>query len=360
MRLRTWKAGDIRRGTRVLLRIDANVSLTRGRAIIGVHDKIAKTLPEILRLQRRGAAVILMTHFGRPRGKQTEFSVAPLARAIGTAIGTRITLADDIVGKDAKRLAATLTPGQIMMLENLRFDPHEEKNDAEFARALAGLADVYVNNAFGVCHRAHASVAAITKHLPSFAGSLLKEEVAQLSKPIKKPFVLVVGGNKLETKVPLLLSLGKRADAVLLGSGLMSAFHASCPAPDAVMVIRTLKHKLHMPLDVRCNRAGDVVDVGRETEQSFPALFRGAKTIVWNGPLGIIEHHEGVSGTQALLRAIAGAKRARTIVGGGETAALVEQSAFAEKMTLLSTGGGAMLAFLAGEPMPGLQPLFVE
>lgn len=357
MKLRTWTIHDIPRGARVLLRIDANVGLTRGRAVIGVHDKIAKTLPEILRLQQRGARIILITHFGRPVGKQTEWSVAPLARAIGAVIGTKIALAEDIVGNHAKRLSATLPEGGVMMLENLRFDPREAKNDAEFARSLAALADVYVNNAFGVCHRAHASVAAITKFLPSFAGSLLQEEVLQLSKPSKKPFVLIVGGNKLETKVPLLLSLGKKADAVVLGSGLMPAFNAVCPSPDAEMVVRTLKHKLRMPLDLRCGRLGDVIDIGRETELSFPELLHGAKTIVWNGPLGIAERHEGASGTRALLKAIAGVKGARTIVGGGETVALVEASPYAGKMTLLSTGGGAMLAFLAGENMPGLVAL---
>ncbi|MBI1908254.1 phosphoglycerate kinase [Candidatus Uhrbacteria bacterium] len=357
MQLRTWTAKDIRRGAKVLLRIDANVALHRGRAVVGTHDRIAKTLPEIARLRDRGAAVILMTHFGRPRGVQTEFSVAPLARAIGAALGTRVARADDVVGKDAKRHAADLQPGEVMMVENLRFDRREEQNDDAFARALAALGDVYVNNAFGVCHRAHASVAAMTRHLPSFAGSLVAEEVKQLTKPMKKPFVLVVGGNKLETKVPLLLALGKNADAVFLGSGLMSAFNIVCPAADAEMVVRTLKHKIRMPRDLRCDRHGAVIDVGRETEQSFAELLHGAKTIVWNGPLGITERTEGESGTRAFMKALGAVKGARIIVGGGETVDVMAASPYADKVALLSTGGGAMLAFLAGEDMPGLAPL---
>lgn len=357
MKLRTWTTKDIVRGSRVLVRIDANVALHRGRVVVGTHDRIAKTLPEIERLRARGAAVILMTHFGRPRGKQTEYSVAPIASAIGRALGCKVALADDIVGNDAKRHAAALQPADVMMVENLRFDRREEMNDHTFAKALASLGDVYVNNAFGVCHRAHASVVAVTKYLPSFAGSLVVQETTELTKPMRRPFVLVVGGNKLETKVPLLLSLGKKADAVLLGSGLMPAFNVLSPAPDAAMVVRTLKHKLRMPRDLRCGSRGEVIDVGRETEQSFPELLHGAKTVVWNGPLGIVERHEGVSGTKAFLKAMAAVPGARTIVGGGETVDVVEASPYAERMTLVSTGGGAMLALLAGEDMPGLVPL---
>lgn len=357
MKLRTWTNKDIVRGRRVLLRIDANVALHNGRAIIGVHDRIAKSLPEIERLRKRGAGVILMTHFGRPRGKQTEFSVAPVANAIGRALGCKVALADDVVGKDALHRAKNLQPGEVMMIENLRFDRREEANDHTFAKALAGLGEVYVNNAFGVCHRTHASVSAITKYLPSFAGSLVAREVKELSKPMKRPFVLVVGGIKLETKVPLLLALGKKADSVVLGSGLVSAFNVLSPAPDALMVVRTLKHKLRMPRDLRCGQRGEVIDVGHETEQSFAELLHKAKTIVWNGPLGIVERHEGASGTKSLLRAMAAVPGARTIVGGGETVDVVEASPYAGQMTLLSTGGGAMLSFLAGEEMPGLVPL---
>lgn len=357
MKLRTWTNKDIVRGQRVLLRVDANVSLHNGRAVVGVHDRIAKTLPEIERLRKRGAAVILMTHFGRPRGKQTEFSVAPIAMEIGRALGCKVALADDVVGKDAVQRAKDLKPGDVMMIENLRFDRREEANDHAFAKALAGLGEMYVNNAFGVCHRTHASVVAITKFLPSFAGSLVDKEVKELSKPMRRPFVLVIGGIKLETKVPLLLALSKKADAVILGSGLVSAFNVLSPAPDAAMVVRVLKHKLRMPRDLRCGQRGEVIDIGRETEQSFAELLHKAKTIVWNGPLGIVERHEGASGTKALLRAIAGVPGARTIVGGGETVDVVEASPYAGRMTLLSTGGGAMLSFLAGEEMPGLLPL---
>ncbi len=357
MKLRAWKNSDIKHGARVLLRIDANVPLVNGRVVVGTHDRIAKTLLEIVRLQARGTRLIIATHFGRPNGKQTEFSVAPIAKAIGRALGMKVVLAEDVVGKSAERLAETLAPGEIMMIENLRFDRREEKNDFTFARSLAGLADVYVNNAFGVCHRAHASVSAVTKFLPSFAGGLLREEITQLSKPMKKPFVLVVGGNKLETKVPLLLTLGKKADAVLLGSGFVNAFAADMRSVGATKVQRTLGDALRLPDDVRTTRQGQAIDIGPKTEREFARVLRGAKTIVWNGPLGIVEKKEGEFGTRALIRAIVNVKGARTIIGGGETVDVVERSSHAEDFTLLSTGGGAMLSFLSGEPMPGLVPL---
>ncbi len=355
--LKTWKAGDIKRGTRVLLRIDANVDLVRGRAVIGKHDKIAKALPEILKLQARGAAIIIMTHLGRPRGKQTEFSVAPIAKAMGKALGTKIAVAEDVVGKDALRLASTIKPGQIIMLENLRFDKREEANDETLAELLASFGDVYVNNAFGVCHRAHASVAAITKFLPSFAGGLLVEEVKQLSAPMKKPFVLIVGGNKLETKVPLLSTLGVKADLVIVGSGLLPAFKKGRLSTEAKTVIDLLGDRLRLPLDTRVNQKGSVIDLGRATEQILPTWLRGAKTIVWNGPVGLVEERAGAAGTKALMKAIVGVHGARSIVGGGSTVALVENSTFASKFTLLSTGGGAMLEFLSGAKMPGLEGL---
>ncbi|HCC83334.1 TPA: phosphoglycerate kinase [Candidatus Uhrbacteria bacterium] len=357
MRLKSWKASDVKHGTRVLLRIDANVDLVRGRASIGRYDKIAKALPEILRLQARGACIILLTHLGRPRGKQTEFSVTPIAKAMSKALGTKILVSEDVVGKDALRLASTIKPGQIVMLENLRFDKREEANDDTFAELLASMGDVYVNNAFGVCHRAHASVVAITKFLPSFAGGLLVEEVKQLSAPMKKPFVLIVGGNKLETKVPLLSTLGVKADLVIVGSGLLPAFKKGRLSSGAKGVIDLLGDKLRLPVDTRIDRRGSVIDIGRATEQVLPTWLRGAKTIVWNGPVGLVEERAGAAGTKALMKAIVGVHGARSIVGGGSTVALVENSTFASRFTLLSTGGGAMLEFLSGEEMPGLKGL---
>lgn len=358
MILKTWRASDVKRGTKVLLRIDANVDLVRGHVITREFDKITRSLPELLKLQKRGASIIIMTHLGRPKGKQTEFSVVPIAAAINRIIGgQKIKVATDVVGKDAQRLASALQPGQIMMLENLRFEPGEEKNDDIFAESLAVLGDVYVNNAFGVCHRAHASVAAITKFLPSFAGGLVVNEVKQLSAPMKKPFVLIIGGNKLETKVPLLSTLGRQANLVVVGSGLLPAFRKGRLSSEAKKVISLLGDKLRLPLDTRIDRRGSVIDIGRATEQILPTWLRGAKTIVWNGPLGLVEERAGVAGTKALMKAIAGVHGARSIVGGGSTVALVEKSIFASKFTLLSTGGGAMLAFLSGEKMLGLEGL---
>lgn len=323
----------------MLLRIDVNAA-----------NRIPKALPEIQRLLARKARVILVAHAGRPQGIQRKYSLAPLATAMGRVLGVPVLLAKDVVGPSAKAMAAALQPGQVMMLENVRFDPREEKNSAAFAKQLAALADVYVNDAFGVCHRAHASVAAITRYLPSFAGNLLVKEVTELAKPRKHPFILVVGGIKIETKVPLLAHLGKEANVILLGSGLYPVL-ADAHLPPAII------KKIVPMLDARKDVRGRVIDIGPKTERVFLAAFEGAKTIVWNGPLGITEQHAGATGTRVLAKAIA-ASSAYSIVGGGETVDYIEAHDMADDFGFLSTGGGAMLSFLGGEVMPGIAALY--
>lgn len=353
--LRTWTARAIPKGARVLVRVDANVPVVHGRAEIGPSGRIARSIPELKKLLRRDARIILMTHFGRPSGVDPKFSVAPLAQAFAALLGRPVSVAGDVVGRDAAARAAALAPGEILMLENLRFEKAEEDNDAAFARKLAALADVYVNNAFGVCHRTHASVVAITKHLPSFAGELLMREVDELTRPVAHPFVLVVGGIKLETKLPLLQRLGAQADKVLIGSALVDELARQPKLRKTVHDL--LGEKLVVPPDLRRNADRHAYDVGPKTVAMLPSLFAGAATIIWNGPLGITEHAAGRRGTAGLVRAIVAAEGARTIVGGGETIDVVEDMDAAKKMSWVSTGGGAMLALLAGEKLPGITAL---
>ncbi len=347
--LRTWTAADIPTGCRVLVRVDANVTIKNGRADISASGRIARSIPEIKKLLKRHARIILMTHLG----SDTE-STAPIAKAFSQLLDRPVLLAKDVVGKDASQLSALLEPGSVMMLENLRSDRGEEENDVAFARHLALLGDVYVNNAFGVCHRKHASVVAMTKCLPSFAGELLVREVSELTQPIAKPFVLVVGGVKIDTKLPLLEKLGVHASCVVVGSALADelAHHPKL----SKHVHSLLGDKLQLPIDLRRDADHHAFDVGAKTEKMFATWLEGAATILWNGPVGVVEHAAGRHGTTALANAIM-ASSARTIVGGGDTVAFLESMKITKQFSWVSTGGGAMLALLAGEKLPGLEVL---
>lgn len=344
------------KGARVLVRVDANVPVVRGRVDASPSGRIARSIPEIKKLLRRDARVILMTHFGRPSGVDNTFSVAPLAKAFAAFLDRDVKMASDVAGKSAVQCAAALKPGEVMMLENLRFEAAEEANAAAFARKLAALAEVYVNNAFGVCHRAHASVVAVTKYLPSFAGELLVREIDELTRPIEHPFVLVVGGIKLETKLPLIQRLGIQADKVLIGSAPVDEL-ARHPQLRRTMQ-DLLGSTLVIPPDLRRDADRHAFDVGSKTIAMLPSLFAGAKTIIWNGPLGNTAHAPGRQGTIALIRALAEvAGDARVVVGGGETVDIVEEMDMAKRFSWVSTGGGAMLALLAGEKLPGISAL---
>ena len=353
--IRTWTAKNVPKGARVLVRVDANVPIVRGHVDTSPSGRIARSIPEIKKLLRREARIILMTHVGRPKGTDKHYTVAPIAKAFAALLGRDVRVAHDVVGKDAAQKSAGLQPGEVMMLENLRYEIGEEKNDAAFARKLAALADVYVNNAFGVCHRRHASVVAITKYLPSFAGDLLVREVSELTKPIAHPFVLIVGGTKLETKLPLLKRLGAQADCVFVGSACVDEL-ARHPKIRKTMY-DLLGDKLVLPVDLRRDADRHAFDVGPKTVAMLPSLFADAKTIIWNGPLGVIEHAPGRRGTAALVRALVHTKGARIVVGGGETVDMVEDMGAEKKFAWVSTGGGAMLALLAGEQLPGIAAL---
>lgn len=362
MTLRRWGAKDVKRGTRVLVRVDVNGSVHR----------IKEAVVEIRALRERGARVILATHVGDPGGRPNVLlSTCPLAEAFEELLGTTVKCLSRATGPRVEAWVRAMQPGDVVLLENLRFNPDEMRDGLVFARSLARLADIYVNNAFGVCHRKHASVHAVTKFLPSFAGELLVREVKELSAKHSSPFVLALGGAKIGTKIPLLERLGQQADAVLIGGGASLTFlHAggvTLPVKaaeftqeedvnEARRIARLLGDRLHLPSDVVVS-GGVVIDVGPETSKHFTHVLKDVKTVIWNGPLGITEIKGGDRATLALAKHVAKLKGAHTIVGGGETIEFLERHALVGKFSHVSTGGGAMLAFLGGEVMPGLEVL---
>ncbi len=370
--IRSWTARDIPRDSRVLLRIDANVPMVDGRVSAHGKHRLKAILPEVERLKARGARIILLAHLGDPKGRSVKaLSLAPVARALSRVLKHPVRFISHTASDDAARVIDRMAPGAIVMLENLRFDEGEEKNGAEFAKRLAKLGDVYVNNAFSVCHRKHASIVAITSHLPSFAGELVVREVEALSVVPKHPFVLILGGMKIATKIPLLNRLGIKADAILIGGAtaltMLKADLGVLPidvpeftnAKDVASAKRIAKKfgtKIFLPCDLVVSK-NVVPDIGPSTIESFCEVIAKAKYIVWNGPMGITNHRDGFAGTLALAKAIAKNTRAQSIIGGGETVECLEEFALTNAFTHVSTGGGAMLAFFGGEPMPGLEAL---
>lgn len=374
MELKSWNAKDISSGTRVFLRIDGNVPVKKGEAIdVPGKGRIAQTMAEIVKLRAHGARIIISTHLGDPKGVITSgLSTLPIAKKIEEYLRKPVKHLPGIIGQDIERMIMESEPGEILMLENLRFDAREEANDEEFAKALSRLADVYVNNAFGVCHRKHASVSAITRFLPSFAGELIEKEVRELSRPLEKPFVLMMGGAKLETKIAILRRLGKEAEHILLGGALALPFlHVAgkslpsgalqfLPEKEVALardILKELPGKIYLPDDLVVT--DDVVmDIGPRTTEGFIEKLHGAKSLLWNGPFGVIEKPDGRASTEKLAKAIGKSGIPRTILGGGDSVAFLESKSLLDGFTHVSTGGGATLAFLSGEELPGLQPLF--
>lgn len=392
MKLRKIRSDMKLRGKRVLVRIDANVPLEKGRAVDGPHGRIAKAAVGIDWLVQRGAKVIVMAHLGRPKGKKVSaYSLKPVAKRLGSLIKHKIQVTKSVVGKDVLVAVERMKEGDVLMLENVRFDGREKMNDQAFAHELAQLADVYVNDAFGSSHRPHATLDAITKELPSYAGPLLANEVSILSKldrQAKHPFVLVMGGLKMETKLPVIEHLSSMVDTVLFGGALSTAFFIAQghevgksvfdeeAVKQAKRLLKVVGDCIELPVDVlvsrslrkdaRCRVASidgikpyeRIVDIGPETVKRYAEFIAQAKTVVWNGPLGYCEVPAFCSGTRGVARVIADRTgKAMTIVGGGDTGPVVEQMRLADKYTLLSTGGGALLKFLAGDPLPGVVAL---
>jgi len=382
-------------GKRILVRIDANVPIKGGKAVEGIHGKIARVAVDLEWLSQHGARTIVMTHLGRPEGKHiSAYSVRPVAKRLSELLGMKVAMARGVVGPQVTRAADRMKDGDILLLENVRFDAREEQNSMALATALAALADMYVNDAFSVSHRAHASVEAITSDLPSYAGPLLANEVEVLDQAIhhtREPLVLAIGGLKMETKLPIMERFLKKAEAILVGGALATAFFKAMEyevgksvydKEGVEMAARLLSlggKKLILPMDVvvassfrkdaRTRKVAPnevlpgerIVDVGRESIVLFTRQLQKAKTIIWNGPFGYNECAPFARGTIGLAKAIAARTgKATTIVGGGDTVPLLEEAGLADRFTLLSTGGGAMLEFLAGKELPGIRALEIR
>ena len=370
---------------KVLVRVDFNVPLSEGA--VGDDTRIQAALPTINYLLENEAAVILCSHLGRPKdAPDPAFSLRPVAEYLATLVDAEVKFAEDCIGEAANKAADSLEPGQVLVLENTRFHAGEKKNDPEMAKQLASLADLYVNDAFGSAHRAHASTAGVADYLPSAAGFLLEKEIKYLGNAIaepERPFVAILGGAKVSDKIGVIENLLTKADQILIGGGMANTFFKaqgyemgdSLVEEDVLDTARALLDtaagKLILPVDMVIADAfeadadaqvlpvGDVpagwrvLDIGPRSVEIFGEVIQQAKTIVWNGPMGVFEFPAFADGTKAVAQAMAESE-AVTIVGGGDSAAAVEQMGFASKMTHISTGGGASLEFLEGKELPGI------
>ena len=380
-------------GKRVLVRVDFNVPIKDG--VVTDDTRIRAALPTIEYLVKGGAKVVLMSHLGRPSGEgfEEKFTLAPAASRLGELIDAPVAFAADTVGDDAKAKIAALSDGEIVVLENLRFDKREKKNDPEFCKMLAELGDVYVNDAFGTAHRAHASTAGVAALLPAYAGFLLAGEVKTLGGMLddpKRPFVAILGGSKVSDKVGVIDALIDKADTIIIGGGMCFTFllaqgyevGTSLKEEDWVerageMLKKAEERgvKMLLPTDVvvadkfaeDANTAtcpadampSDMMglDIGPETEAVYAAAIAEGKTVFWNGPMGVFEMKAFEHGTKAVAEAVAVNKEAATIIGGGDSVAAVNKFGLASEMTFISTGGGASMELVEGKPLPGVEAL---
>lgn len=377
------------KGKKVLLRCDFNVPQDKETGEITSDKRIVAAIPTIKYLLENGAAVISCSHLGKPKGEwKTKLTLAPVAKRLSELLGQDVIFASDIIGEDAQAKAAALQPGQIMLLENLRFDIREEKNGADFAKALADMAEIFVSDAFGTVHRAHASTAGVAAYLPAYSGLLVNKELSIMGKALddpKRPFVAVLGGAKVSDKINVINNLLEKADTIIIGGGMAYTFKkaqgyeigTSLLEADRIDYAKEMIEKAAakgvkflLPVDNLCAAAfsaeaepvlveGNIpenlmgMDIGPKTVELFAAAVKGAGTIVWNGPMGVFEFDKFAGGTKAMAKALA-ESGAVTIVGGGDSAAAVEKLGFADKITHISTGGGASLEFLEGKELPGV------
>lgn len=385
---KTVKDVDVK-GKKVLLRCDFNVPQDKATGAITDDKRIVAALPTIAYLLDQKAAVIACSHLGKPKGEwKQSLSLAPVAKRLSELLGREVLFATDIVGEDAKAKAAALKPGEILLLENLRFDKREEKNDPEFAKELASMAEVYVSDAFGTVHRAHASTAGVAAYLPAVSGFLIGKELDIMGKALddpKRPFVAVLGGAKVSDKINVINNLLEKADTIIIGGGMAYTFKKaegytigkSLLEEDKLDYAREMMQKAEakgvkflLPVDNLCaaefsasakpvleeqNIPNELMgmDIGPKAIEAFSDAVKGAGTVVWNGPMGVFEFPAFAGGTKAMAKALA-ESGAITIVGGGDSAAAVEQLGYADKMTHISTGGGASLEFLEGKELPGV------
>jgi phosphoglycerate kinase len=380
-------------GKRVLVRADFNVPLKDGR--ITDDTRIRATLPTLRYLIDRNAKVILTSHLGRPKGKTPELSLAPVAKRLSELLEREVKLAPDVIGPDVAALVGQMQAGDVVLLENVRWYPEEEKNAPEFAKQLASLADVYVNDAFGTAHRAHASTAGVADYLPSAAGFLLHKEIAVMGKALEapeRPFVAIIGGSKVSSKIGVLQNLIDKVDRLVIGGGMIFTFlkaqglevGKSLVEEDKLELARELMQAAEkkgvafiLPRDLLVAKGIDApaaeatvaadampadlmgVDVGPQTIAQLKQALGDARTVIWNGPMGVFENPAFAEGTRAVAQILAErtAHGATTIVGGGDSVAAVESMGLSDQFTHVSTGGGASLEFLEGLELPGVAAL---
>lgn len=375
---------------RILMRVDFNVPMDDEGKIID-DTKMTAALPTIDYVLEQGGSLVLMSHLGRPNGKpDPEFSLQPVATHLSELLQRSVTMADDCIGPEVEKLAGSLKPGEVLMLENVRFHPEEEKNDPEFSGALARLGEIYVNDAFGSAHRAHASTAGVAAYLPAYAGLLLEKEVTMLKKVMnnpQSPRMAILGGAKIKDKLGLIRNLLKKMDILLVGGGIGSTFLCakgvkvgkSICEKDLLREARELLDlaamsgkTILMPVDVVVAKEISakatakvvdidaipedvmILDIGPKTLKGFTMAINRAKTIIWNGPVGVYEYQQFASGTTGIARAIA-ASQAISVIGGGDSAAAINQLGLEDQITHISTGGGATLEFLEGMELPGVK-----
>ncbi len=374
-------------GKRVLVRVDFNVPMADGK--IADDNRLTAALPTLFELFRQNAKIILVTHLGRPAGRNPALSTAPIAVALSQRLGRRVQHVSDCVGAAAQNAVATLKAGELLLLENVRFYPGEMSNDADFAQQLASLADVYVNDAFGTAHRAHASTEGVTHYLnPSVAGVLMAREIYYLRTYLEspeRPYVAILGGAKIGDKISLIENLLQKVDELLIGGGMIYTFLAAMGHRIGDSLVNRSKIKLaqallenrniHLPVDIVVGKdfkpntdsmvveAGNIpdgwqgLDIGPNAVAAFRARIARAKTVIWNGPLGVYEFDKFAKGTIEIARALATASDAVHIIGGGDCVAAVRNAGVADRISHISTGGGATLAFLEGKQLPGIAAL---
>ena len=375
-------------GKKVLVRCDFNVPMADG--VITDETRINGALPTIQYLVNENAAVILCSHMGRPKGEfNMKYSLAPVAARLSELLGQEVIMASDVIGEDAKAKAAALKPGQVMMIENVRFHKEEEKNDPAFAKELASMAEIFVNDAFGTAHRAHASTAGVADYLPAVCGYLIEKEISVMGKALsdpKRPFVAILGGAKVSDKIGVINNLIEKVDTLIIGGGMAYTFFRAMGNTTGTSICEEDKLDLARDLMVKAREKGvnfllpvdniigreykadttfmriysDSIpdgwmglDIADKTQELYAKSIEGAGTVVWNGPMGVSEWENFASGTIAVAKAVA-ESGAISIIGGGDSAAAVEKLGYADKMTHISTGGGASLEFLEGLELPGI------
>lgn len=391
MNKKTVKDIDVK-GKKVLVRCDFNVPQTEDGTITD-NRRIVSALDTIKYLLDNGAKVILCSHLGRPKGEfKKEFSLAPIARELSNLLGKEVKLAKDVIGESAKELTSNMKEGEVVLLENVRFHREETDNDPEFAKKLASFADIYVNDAFGTAHRAHASTAGVAAYLPAVSGFLIEKEINFMGDALenpKRPFMAILGGKKVSDKIGVIEALLEKVDTLLIGGAMAYTFFKSmgyevgnsiCELDKLDLAREIMKKaeekgvKLMLPVDTKVGKEFDpnteskVVkytqipenwegfDIGPETIKMYVEELKNAKTVVWNGPLGLSEFKQFAAGTDTIAQALAESE-AITIIGGGDSAAAIERMGIADKFSHISTGGGASLEFLEGKKLPGIECL---